>query len=674
MGAYGDGLDFGFLLDLAYGLEPTSSTVYRVLVNSGIMPEASEKEVENHQEFLLGIINLKDNRLATENNSMTHPYVSGKLAVAKSEDSRSTAISVAKNLSNKYQEVLSNKELDKYPATKKFFEFQKKMADSAVDGIDRYGYLRKLSAENYALGGNPDWKNVIDGKNVTAEEMEDMLQGMQYDKMWDELDKRIDLEITMDKKSPDQYTEEEKRIFANQIKESNDALIAIYEHRITGDREEKFGKYFKNWGGENGTVSGNRGVNSAIAAMKEENAALDRGWDPTRISDYKGIKRICDNCRRDAFTDQYADPVFDGMKERMAQLAALNPENKTFTSKKEFDAYLKDLHSAMENLSREVNKPEVQNAINKRNQELNDTIKDKDSATGDEKKALHEQKRMFANNGMLLTAEKENRNRLEFFSKKMERDVPHISVNAALHKFNTKRTDKWLSSESKYHKDLRECAEQLQRDMDAYRAGVYQDGSDKGKPMTAEDREKLQKRIQKEADEVDFYADVYLKQREGKRFTEAGNDRKVGAESLKIVAKEIQETIKKERERDMLESGFSIRYEGAEKMLKYPDPDTKRESLVKIIAAKSLSKMVEKGQLDAKTALSSVPDMEKKIQESEGLKSLMNQDVSNLNSDKIYGKWLVEESKATKHKTTQNKGHEQNKEVAVKNDNLQKTF
>lgn len=123
-------------------------------------------------------------------------------------------------------------------------------------------------------------------------------------------------------------------------------------------------------------------------------------------------------------------------------------------------------------------------------------------------------------------------------------------ISAAMSEFNTKRSDKWLSSESKQHKKLREASESLQRDMKAYKSGVYQDGPNKGKFMKEEERIALREVIEKKADEVSKQADEYEKSHKAPSTLE-GKQRKAGAAKLKSVAAAFKDSISKDRDLEL---------------------------------------------------------------------------------------------------------------------------
>ena len=125
-------------------------------------------------------------------------------------------------------------------------------------------------------------------------------------------------------------------------------------------------------------------------------------------------------------------------------------------------------------------------------------------------------------------------------------------LSDAMSDFNAKRTDKWFSSESKPHKNLRESAEALRQELRAYQTGIYQTGEKKGQRMPEVDRVALREGIEKRADEVSQNADTYLGKRKGDRSTEAGNQRKTGAEKLKNMASAIKQSMEMDRQKEAL--------------------------------------------------------------------------------------------------------------------------
>ena len=265
------------------------------------------------------------------------------------------------------------------------------------------------------------------------------------------------------------------------------------------------------------------------------------------------------------------------------------------------------------------------------------------------------------------------------------------AISAAMGDFNAKRTDKWFSSESTPHKNLRESAERLQREVKAYKTGIYQEGDKKGKKMSEEERIALREAIERRADEVSRNADTYLGKRKGERSTEAGNRRKAGAEALRAAADSIRESIAADRSRDVeyqealaAQRGYDrelnrnmqqalntpedramseVEYRNAWHSNKIQDKDRMihvfdqiykeyrenpydDENLANVIAAKSLSMAVKNGKMKPLDAINNVDSMSDQIFKTDGFKTVRTTSLKDMEPGEIYAKWALAEQDA----------------------------
>ena len=243
-----------------------------------------------------------------------------------------------------------------YPGMSSFINFQSEMAHREARGMHDYQYITSIPGGSL-MRGLGDWK-LPPEKNQDPKAFDDMLIGMKYDKLYEEMLKRVDLKKELKNST---LTPEKRREYADKLKASNNAMIEIYEHMRSDKCREKYQGYFQNY---NDTVKGVRGVHNQIADLEKRNKALENGWDPARIDDIVPIEK---------FTKQSEDfgKMFGEIKDpRLNKLEALNntmvslsPENKKFKNQWDYDLYNLRLANTAKAMLEESKKPEVRQAL-----------------------------------------------------------------------------------------------------------------------------------------------------------------------------------------------------------------------------------------------------------------------------------------------------------------------
>lgn len=358
-----DNINYGFLTSTATGISGEINAPIKQLVENGVLDESLISQ--DFTDFAMDM-NKHQKRIENSNGHMVNPFTEDSdLSLPKDSELDQEMRTYTERLNKAYKDALSKEKLKEYPGLHRYLEYNGSIVDSALNGVNRYSYLSRLSGDNYSTG-NPDWM-LVGSKTKqphTVKEFDDMLVGMRYPEMWDTLDKRIDLEREMEQKKPYEYSPEEKKAFSEQIKESNQKLISIYEHQMSDESKEKYSDFFRTWDEPHGSVAGGRGPRKKIARMKAENEALDRGWDPTRIADFNKIKDYCNEYKLDNETEErYADPKLNDLKGFLKKLDSLDPTKQTFSSQKEFETYSENVYRTLKDITEEIKKPEVSDAI-----------------------------------------------------------------------------------------------------------------------------------------------------------------------------------------------------------------------------------------------------------------------------------------------------------------------
>lgn len=237
-----------------------------------------------------------------------------------------------------------------------YLDMNLRLITDAEKGIDRGLYVSRIPG-NYYLTSFPDWTSVQANPETSVEEFEEMLTNMGYADAWEHLSARVDLDIENDHVV---LNEEQSRALKDRIKDLNNRLIADYE-KMKAPANEKYAKFFQNYGLN---VIGERGVDKRIAQLKEQNAMLDAGWDPTRIADYSMLQQMSETAEETQLKlAEINDPKLDNLREKMKKLSDLNPANQIFESQEKFDLYYARYSRAMCDVLSEGKSKEVKDIL-----------------------------------------------------------------------------------------------------------------------------------------------------------------------------------------------------------------------------------------------------------------------------------------------------------------------
>lgn len=248
-----------------------------------------------------------------------------------------------------------------------YFNMNLRLLTDAEQGIDRGLYMSRIPG-SYYLTSFPDWTGKNADPNHSVEEFEAMINDMGYADAWDDLSERVDLEIENDHKA---LTQEEANALRERIKNVNTRLIADYK-RMKDPSNEKYAKFFQNY---KDTVVGARGVDVNIERLEEQNAMLDAGWDPTRISDYRMLQHMSQSAEKaQKRLEEINHPQLAELREKYKKLAELDPSNQIFASQAKFDAYYADYSAALCNLLK-VGKSDAVKAV-MHSAEIQNRVKD----------------------------------------------------------------------------------------------------------------------------------------------------------------------------------------------------------------------------------------------------------------------------------------------------------
>lgn len=106
-----------------------------------------------------------------------------------------------------------------YPGMASFINFQSEMAHREAQGMYDYQYLISTPGGSY-MEGSADWK-IPPEKNEGPKAFDEMLVGMKYDKLYEEMLKRVDLKKELKNST---LTPEKRQAYAEKLKASNNAL------------------------------------------------------------------------------------------------------------------------------------------------------------------------------------------------------------------------------------------------------------------------------------------------------------------------------------------------------------------------------------------------------------------------------------------------------------------
>ena len=293
----------------------------------------------------------------------TQDYTTRKL-LANTETQKKDFEVHSKEILDDLNELTGSEKLNEYPAIKGFAEYRSKFLKAALDGTDRWAVLAEIPG-GYGLSASPDWTQKKNGHKKDARQFDDMLTGMQYDKLFAITDEYIDLELKMRNKvlTPEQL----KECTAERI-DQNNRMIEVYEHQKSPESKEKYSEFFENF---DDTIGGDRGVDLVIGQLKLQNQALENGWDVSRLNMFLRMKDIATNCKNAQATfDHFHDPALVKAQGYSKKVADLDPTERTFESVKDFDKYMTQFHLAFTDLINEASKPEVHAAFEKIDDDL----------------------------------------------------------------------------------------------------------------------------------------------------------------------------------------------------------------------------------------------------------------------------------------------------------------
>ncbi len=243
-----------------------------------------------------------------------------------------------------------------YPGMSSFINFQSEMAHREAQGMHDYQYLTSIPGGSLMVG-SADWK-IPPEKNEDPKAFDDMLIGMKYDKLYEEMLKRVDLKKELKNST---LTPEKRQEYTDKLKASNNAMIDIYEHMRSDECCEKYQGYFQNY---NDIIKGVRGVRIQISALEQRNKALENGWDPARIDDIVPIEKFTKQSKKfGKMFEEIKDPRLNELEALNNTMVSLSPENKKFKNQRDYDLYNLRLANTAKAMLEESKKPEVRQAL-----------------------------------------------------------------------------------------------------------------------------------------------------------------------------------------------------------------------------------------------------------------------------------------------------------------------
>ena len=240
-----------------------------------------------------------------------------------------------------------------------YFDNNLRLLDDAQNGI-----LLKNDIPGYEfLVGDLKLKTQIN-HDFGPDELNEMFTGMGFTDAWEHLSQRTKLEALNDKAA---LSAGEAGELKEQIKNTNNLLIADYEKMKSMQSEEKYTKFFQNFAQD---VAGENGLDRWILELKEQNAMLDAGWDPARIADYQKLKQICELAKQtNAKLEELNRPELEVLRDYINELQELNPEGQIFHKGMEidgffeFDDYYANVSRVLSNVLAEGKKDAVRQAL-----------------------------------------------------------------------------------------------------------------------------------------------------------------------------------------------------------------------------------------------------------------------------------------------------------------------
>ncbi len=190
---------------------------------------------------------------------------------------------------------------DRHPVLCKVLDNYKKCIVAAQNGEDRWGLICELGL-NKSVVFSADWQNPTDN----IDDFEAMLKDLEYDKLYDHINERVDLELKL--RDPN-TSENELKMLNEKIINANTKIISVLKNQIKPENVAKYSSNYsssavKKKNGENNinedentiittkknyhesffvnfddTVAGQRGNPSIISALEEQNKLILNGTD-----------------------------------------------------------------------------------------------------------------------------------------------------------------------------------------------------------------------------------------------------------------------------------------------------------------------------------------------------------------------------------------------------------
>ena len=351
-------LDYRFLSMVASNIAPTSGLLQ---FSEGQINEKYSSEqymLENAQIQMLTGYDMS----GREGEFRPNPYNVGGQAgydyqvLANSYEQYQTANKQIAFLKEQIINLKNEPAFQNKPGIQKYFDFNMRLITDGEKGINRQMYIGRIPG-SYYFAAFPDWSK----KNVAAENKVDafeaMITDMGFADAWEHLSARVDLDIEYEHAA---LNGEETAQLKDRIKELNNKLIADFE-KIKAPENKKYETYFQNY---QLNVVGVRGVDKRIAELKEQNAMLDAGWDPTRISDYSMLKDLSERAENSQrILGDVDDPKLDNLRGKLRKLADLNPSDQLFTTQRQFDVYYADYAQTLCDVLEEGKKKDVRDNL-----------------------------------------------------------------------------------------------------------------------------------------------------------------------------------------------------------------------------------------------------------------------------------------------------------------------
>ena len=257
-----------------------------------------------------------------------------------------------------YKQILALPEMEKLPGIKAYYEMNASYITSDLSGGNKWKYASRIPFTECFTAMCVNWVDKQQDKTATAKDFDKMLTDLKVPDFWKHYDERIALEEKLDGAA---LTGEQTKDATKQLQQVNDQLIGVREHMV---KPENKGLYTY-WRGYELDVAGPRGFNSRIALLKEENAVLERGWDPRMISEYHGIKKAMECAESiEQKLRESEDPELQNAAKKAKELCTFDPTDKTFKNQRQFDDFLNGFAQTYQELIEELNVPAVKEKVN----------------------------------------------------------------------------------------------------------------------------------------------------------------------------------------------------------------------------------------------------------------------------------------------------------------------